>query len=238
LEAKSWRWNLTEVAIAYTLILGTLWSARPYRTYVGWTAVIWLSIVILAGMHASGGFGLGLRGLRESLWALGLALWLFTVLVLCAIELGTWHFHYIPQRYPPMSGYFVWSFVQQFILQNLFLARLLKLFERPSTAIWTAGLLLSAAHLPNLLLTIATLLWGVGACWLFFKYRNLYVVGLIHFLFGFAMAMCVPTAVHHNMRVGRGYAHYHQVKESSQNVQNAPVLGTPLVLRRAPPAAR
>jgi hypothetical protein len=225
------RWGLVEIAVAYILILITLWSARPSREYVGWMAVIWLTIVLIAdlskGMRAVRGFGLGLRGLRESLWALGLAFSLVGLLVLCSVELGTWHFQYIPQRYPPMTGYFVWSFVQQFILQNLFLARLLKLL-RPSVAIWTAGLMLALAHLPNPLLTIATLLWGAGACWLFFKYRNLYVVGMIHFLFGCSLAMCVPISVHHNMRVGRGYAHYLQAK-----AHNGPPVGgaVPMALR-------
>jgi hypothetical protein len=204
-------WDLIEIAVGYILILATIWAANPARTYFGRLAVIWLVIVLLLGARKSGGFGLGLRGLRESLWALAVAVAAVTIVVLCAAGLGTLHFRYVAQPYPPMAGYFVWSFVQQFVLQNLFLSRLLRLLGRPWMAICASGVLMSMAHLPNLLLAVATLIWGMGACWLFFNYRNLYVIGLIHFLFGFSMAVCVPSSLHHNMRVGRGYAHYRQV---------------------------
>jgi membrane protease YdiL (CAAX protease family) len=141
------------------------------------------------------------------------------IVVLCAAAAGTLHYNFNTQPYlPPMIGYFVWSFIQQFVLQNLFLSRLLNLLGRPSLAIFAGGLMLSMAHLPNLVLVAATLFWGVGACWLFLKYRNLYVVGLIHFLLGFSLAVCVPSSLHHNMRVGRGYAHYRDVSYSPMNL--------------------
>jgi hypothetical protein len=218
LEARwnNWGGDLVEIAVGYALILATIWTANPARRYFGWLAVVWLVIALLPGARRSGSFGLGLDGLRESLWAVGLALSGVTIVILCAAALGTLHYRYIVQPYPPI-GYFIWSFVQQFVLQNLFLSRLLRLLGRPSMAIWAAGLMLSMAHLPNLLLTVATLFWGVGACWLFFNYRNLYVVGLIHFLFGISLAVCVPSSLHHNMRVGRGYAHYRQVGDSPRN---------------------
>src|ERR1700692_2892881 len=169
--------NLVEIAVGYGLILATIWSALPARAIFGAMALVWVAVVILleARMHTS--FGPTLHGLRESFWALGFALALAALAILGAAALGTLHYHYVPQPYPPMTGYLAWSFAQQFILQNFFLSRLLRLMARPSLAICVAGLMLSMAHLPNPLLVAATLLWGVGSCWLFFHYRNIYVVG-------------------------------------------------------------
>lgn len=211
-----------EIGICYVLILATVWSARPLRTYLGISAILWLLVLLLFGERTSGSFGLGVRGLRESLWALGLALSVVAIVFLCAAELGTLRYQQVLSPRLPLSGYFVWSFIQQFVLQNLFLARLLRL-ARPPMAIFIAGIMLSVAHLPNPPLVIATLFWGVAACWLFFHYRNLYVVGVMHFLFGISLAMCAPTSLLPNMRVGHGYTHCHDVSPSiSERLGAAP----------------
>jgi hypothetical protein len=204
--------SLLEIAVGYALILATIWSVLPARAIFGWMAVFWVGLVLLLEARTNTGFGLGLHGLRESFWALGFAFAVASIAVLCAGAMGTLHYHYVPRPYPPMTGYFAWSFAQQFILQNLFLSRLLRLLARPWMAICAAGLMLSMAHLPNLLLVAATLVWGVGSCWLFFHYRNLYVIGLIHFLFGISLSVCVPSSIQHNMRVGRSYALYRPVQ--------------------------
>jgi hypothetical protein len=201
-----------EIAVGYGLILATIWSAHPVRTYFGWLAVIWLVVVLLHSAQSITSLGLGLRGLRESLWAVGVVLLGIAVLVVCAAVLGTLHYHHNANSpFVPVVGYLTWSFMQQFILQNVFMARLLRLVRRPSVAVCIGGLLLSLAHLPNPLLVAATLFWGVCACWLFLHYRNLYAVALIHFLLGVSLAACVPSSLHHNMRVGWGYEHQHPV---------------------------
>lgn len=209
--------DCVEIAVGYGLILATIWTALPVREYLGWLAVIWLVVTLLHDTQRIGSLGLGLRGLRESIWAVGAALLGIAVVVAFAAVLGTLHYHHNPKSpFIPVIGYLVWSFVQQFILQNLFVARLLRLLGRPWMAVFAGGLLLALAHLPNVLLVVATLLWGIWACWLFLHYRNLYVVGLIHFLLGVSLAACVPNSVHHNMRVGWGYAHQ-QVSYVSPN---------------------
>ena len=79
------------------------------------------------------------------------------------------------------------------------------------SAIAVAAVLFSAAHLPNVPLTIATLLWGVASCALFRRYRSLYVIGIAQGILGLCFAMCVPDVFLHHMRVGLGYFHYHPV---------------------------
>jgi Type II CAAX prenyl endopeptidase Rce1-like len=196
--------DLLEVAVGYGLILAALWSGPTSREVSAW-----IVLVLIPDARRGDRFGLRLKGMRESLWALALAIAVCVIAVFIAAALGTLHYHYVRKPYPPMSGYLLWALVQEFILQNFILARLLRLLGRPWLAIGGAGLLLSMAHLPNLLLMATTLFWGIAACWLFFRYRNLYVVGFIHFLLGIALAICVPASIQHNMRVGHGYVTFH-----------------------------
>ena len=87
---------------------------------------------------------------------------------------------------------------------GLFRSRLAT-FLSGNTAIIVAAVLFSVAHLPNLPLVLATLVWGAVSCLLFRRYRNLYILGLTQGLLGLCLAICVPDAWHHHMRVGLGY---------------------------------
>jgi membrane protease YdiL (CAAX protease family) len=103
----------------------------------------------------------------------------------------------------------LWTLYQQFLLQDYFMARLLRLLSNEAAAVALAGVLFAAAHLPNLVLTAATLVWGVMSCALFRRYRNLWALGLAQGLLGLCFAVCVPDALHHHLRVGLGYLRYH-----------------------------
>jgi membrane protease YdiL (CAAX protease family) len=87
--------------------------------------------------------------------------------------------------------------------------RLMRILPSEQVAITLAASLFAVAHLPNLPLTAATLVWGAVSCALFLKYRNIYILGLAQGLLGLCFAICVPDALHHHMRVGLGYLHYH-----------------------------
>ena len=102
----------------------------------------------------------------------------------------------------------IWAFMQQFVLLDFFLLRLLRVLPSRGAAIFAAAALFSIAHLPNPLLTIATLAWGLAACAIFLKYRNLYVLGIAHGILGLCIAVSVPNTIHHHMRVGLGYLRY------------------------------
>jgi len=107
-----------------------------------------------------------------------------------------------------MAGYLLWAFEQQFILQNYFLPRLLRILPTQFAAVIAAAVLFSTAHLPNLVLAVATLVWGIVSCTLFLSHRNLYALGLVHSMLGLCVAISVPDAVTHHMMVGLGYLHY------------------------------
>ena len=80
----------------------------------------------------------------------------------------------------------------------------------------------SLAHLPSPILTVATLVFGLAACTLFLRYRNLYPLAITHAILGICIAICLPGPVTHNMRVGLGYleyrpnqGHHHRIRHLS-----------------------
>ena len=106
-------------------------------------------------------------------------------------------------------GYTLWSFVQQFLLQDFVLLRLLRLLPSKGAAVAAAAGLFALGHLPSPILTAVTVVWGTAACLLFLKYRNVWTLGMAHAVLGVGLAIAVPGRVDHNMRVGLGYLRYH-----------------------------
>jgi membrane protease YdiL (CAAX protease family) len=78
-----------------------------------------------------------------------------------------------------------------------------------NAAIGIAAVLFALAHLPNIPLVLATLVWGAVSCALFHRYRNLYVLGLAQGILGLCFAVCIPDMWLHHMRVGLGFLQYH-----------------------------
>ena len=86
-------------------------------------------------------------------------------------------------------------------------------------AVGVTAIIFAVAHLPNPILVPFTLLWGLAACLLFLRYRNLYPLAMAHAILGITIAIAVPGPVDHNMRVGLGYltyAHTHSATQSAQ----------------------
>jgi len=71
-----------------------------------------------------------------------------------------------------------------------------------------AASIFAVAHLPNPILTAVTLIWGLVACFVFLRYRNLYTLAITHAILGICLAISVPGPVIRNMRVGLGYLTY------------------------------
>lgn len=154
--------------------------------------------------------GLRISAPLRSLWIVPAALALAAAAIATAAALHTLHppgtaTQFI-QRY---WGYAIWACLQQFLLQDFFLLRLLRLLPTRTAAAIAAALLFTLAHLPNPILTSVTLLWGLAACLLFLRYRNLYPLAISHAILGICMAITIPGPVDHNMRVGLGYLTYH-----------------------------
>lgn len=210
LSRGSGRRDLLEIVVAYLLILGAIWSPHAEQHvlfWVGFGYIVGSSALRWDLLKRS---GLGLRGFLPSVWIVIAAVTLAAFAVLIARNVGTYHPLYSP---PPflvhVSGYVIWSVLQEFILQGYVLLRLLRLGLSPRWAVVVAALLFTCAHIPNPVLVPLTLVWGLMASTMFLRYRNLYTLGLAHGILGICIAVTVPNAIQHHMRVGLGYLHYH-----------------------------
>jgi hypothetical protein len=200
--------DLVELILGYGMIVGIIWTPEHLQRILSPIALLLTLLVVIVRRPTRDELGLGGRGFIASLWILPAALALSALSMFVAARFGTLHPLY-KADFAHVSGYVLWTIYQQFLLQDFVMDRLLRLLPGENTALTIAGILFAAAHLPNLTLTAATLVWGIVSCALFRRYRNLWALGLTQGLLGLCFAVCVPDSLHHHLRVGLGYLHYH-----------------------------
>ena len=199
--------DLIELALGYGLILFVLWMPEFPQRILSPVALVVTLIIVLARRPSVDDLGMGFRGLGRSFWILPAAIVVTIASGLVAKQIGTLHPLY-KGDFKHIGGYVVWTLYQQFLMNDLFMPRLTRLLGGEGVAVGVAAVLFATAHLPNLPLTAATLVWGAISCTLFLRYRNLYALGLAQGLLGLCFAVCVPNALHHHLRVGLGYLRY------------------------------
>ena len=208
-ESRAKSRDLWELGVGYGLILLVIWTPRPWQRALYITAVVFLVIVIWKSFHSPQAMGLRLTNLLRSLWVVGIALTIAAISILIAIRLDTLHGVGGPvlflKRY---WGYALWSFAQQLLLQDFFLRRFRRLLPGGTSAAFAAAGIFSLAHLPNPILTAVTFSLGLAACFVFLRYRNLYVLAVAHAILGITIAITIPSPLIRNMRVGLGYLTY------------------------------
>jgi hypothetical protein len=200
-----------ELILGYGMIVGVLWLPERLQFVFAPIALLLTLGTVLARRHSANELGLGRTGFRRSLWIFPAAMALAAVSIWAAAHFGTLHPLY-EGDFQHIGGYVMWTIYQQFLLQDYFMDRLLRLMPNQSAAVTLAGALFAAAHLPNLALTAATLAWGILSCALFRRYRNLWMLGLAQGMLGLCFAICVPDSLHHHLQVGLGYLHYHSAQ--------------------------
>ncbi len=196
-----------ELTIGFAAILVVLWLPTREQLIFGPIALLAPLILVLLQGPTLNELGLHWRGFASSLWILPAAAVVAAAGILLARAAGTFHELYKPDL-THVGGYVLWTIYQQFLLQDYFMPRLTRLLKADA-AIAFAAVLFAMAHLPNVVLTVATLVWGAISCFLFRRYRSLLVLGITQGLLGLCFAVCVPDAYLHHMRVGLGYWHYH-----------------------------
>ena len=201
--------NLAELSLGFVGIMIVLWLPTREQLIFGPIALLAPAVLVLSKRPSVNELGLGWRQLLSSVWILPAAFAIAALGILLAQRAGTFHDLY-KGDFTHVGGYVLWTIYQQFLLQDYFMPRLTRLLSTDG-AIGVAALLFAVAHLPNLPLTIATLVWGVVSCALFRRYRSLYILGLAQGLLGLCFAVCVPDVFLHHMRVGLGYWHYHTI---------------------------
>jgi Type II CAAX prenyl endopeptidase Rce1-like len=209
-DAGRRRRDLVELVVGYGLILVVIWTPRPWQRVFYIAAVLWIAVATYVSFDGWKAMGLRVGGMLRSLWVVGVALALAVVAVMVASRLGTVHRPSGAGLFVrTFWGYAVWSLMQQFLLQDFVLLRLLRLLPSKGAAIAAATGLFALGHLPSPILTVVTVVWGAAACWLFLRYRNVFTLGMAHAVLGVCVAITVPGRVDHNMRVGLGYLRYH-----------------------------
>lgn len=201
--------TLAELSLGFIAILIVLWLPTREQLIFGPIALLTPAVIVAWSRPNANELGLSWRQLLRSLWILPAAVVLSALGIFLAQGAGIFHELDKPEL-RHVTGYVVWTIYQQFLLQDYFMPRLTRLLSSDA-AIAVAAVLFSIAHLPNVPLTVATLIWGVVSCVLFRRYRSLYVIGIAQGILGLCFAMCVPDIFLHHMRVGLGYFHYHHV---------------------------
>ena len=205
--APASRRDFAELTLGFAAIIAILWLPTHEQLIFGPIALLAPLALVLWRRPGLNDLGLGWRGFVSSLWILPAAVALYALGIEAAKYAGTFHTLYAPDL-GHVAGYVLWTLYQQFLLQDFFLPRLTSLLSS-NRAIAAAAVLFALAHLPNIPLVLATLVWGAASCTLFRRYRNVYVLGLAQGLLGLCFAICVPDVWHRHMRVGLGYLRYH-----------------------------
>jgi membrane protease YdiL (CAAX protease family) len=201
--------DLVALSIGYGLILLAVWTPQPWQRLFSGAALVWIMLVTWISFETWTELGLHISGSLRALWVVGLALVLAAAAATLAGSLYTLHLPGSPAMFVKRYwGYAIWAFLQEFLLLDFVLLRLLRLLPDKKAAMIAATVLFGIAHLPNPILTPATLVWGFAACLLFLQYRNLYTLALAHAIFGICVAATIPGPVTHNMKVGLGYLTY------------------------------
>jgi membrane protease YdiL (CAAX protease family) len=208
--AAGWRQRtLLDLIVGYGLILIVIWTPAPLRSVLYFVTLGWIGYTTWSSFSGWDAMGVRVAGFFRSLWVVGVALCLAAGAVVFAMRERTLHGPDSTWRLVQgFWGYTVWSFFQQFLLQDFVMRRLLKLTNDRRVAVIGAAALFALAHLPNPVLTVLTLVWGVASSLVFLRYRNLFTLGMTHAILGICVAVTLPASVQHNMRVGLGYLRY------------------------------
>jgi hypothetical protein len=199
--------DFVELVFGYGFIVFVIWMPEYPQKLLSPVALVVTLAIVLARGQTRDELGFGLRGFVASLWILPTALVVTVVSTALSRHFGMLHTLY-KADFKHVSGYVLWTIYQQFLLNDYFMPRLIRITGSERVSVSLAGVLFAAAHLPNLWLTVATLAWGAISTALFLRYRNIYALGLAQGLLGLTFAVCVPEALSHHLRVGLGYLRY------------------------------
>lgn len=202
-------WEILELLIGFGLILAVIWSPRPLQHWLYFVALGWFIVSITLTFEGWKALGCCVAGFWRSCWVIGVAVAIAAIATFFASSYHTLHHPGSPVQWvKSFGGYTIWALLQQLLLQGYFLARLLRVLPSANLAAALTASVFAVAHLPNPILTPLTLIWGLTACLIFIKSRNVYPLAIAHAIFGICVAITIPASVIHNMRVGLGYIRY------------------------------
>lgn len=199
--------TLAELLAVYVCILLYIWRwHRPHP-------LVWIPILaFMIATHV-------LR--RESLRELGLTFHAIrasariilplAAVIYCAVILWALAAHRLTLPWPREAAlksagtYVVWCCFQQYLMQSYFYRRLFTVLRSPHLAAIAAALMFSGAHVPNLVLMLATLAGGFILSEVFGRHANIWPLAIGQAAGGMLIAAVFPASFIHQMRVGPGY---------------------------------
>src|SRR5690348_1244535 len=204
---RTWGW--AQIAIGYGLLEVALWTEGHTQQIASLAATGFIILATLINRRSLRQLGLTRSGFTSSLLSIAVAALVATLLIFTAWIAGTLHPLYGTR--PPLSrsfGYAIWALVQQFILNSFFYLTLEQLLEDSNKAMIAAAALFCLAHLPSIVLMIATLAAAFFFILIFQRSRNIYPLGVAHAMLGLALAASLPDPILRHMRVGIAYLHF------------------------------
>lgn len=100
--------------------------------------------------------------------------------------------------------YVIWAICQQFLLLSFFFLRLERLVGS-GWAVVVSTFVFTIAHLPNMVLTVMTLVGAIFFTEMFRRYRSILPLGVVHAMLGIAIAYSFSNSLMHHMRVGLSF---------------------------------
>lgn len=201
--------DLLEFSVAFGLILAAVWTPLPYQRWLSLAALGWVVVSTWRSFDGVRAMGFRVVHFWRALWLPLIAVGLSALAIYLAQRAGTLRVPATPHEFFQRFWlYALWSFLQEFVLLNFFLLRLLRLLPARWMAVCATTCCFAITHLPNPVLAPLTMIWGIVACTAFLAYRNFYMPAVAHAILGVCIALTIPGRVDHNMRVGHGYMTY------------------------------
>ncbi len=193
----------------YGSLEAALWTAGVVQgLFIGLTVALTI-VWTFSERRPSPDLGLNPASIRRGWWIAPIG-----AAVAGLILLAAWRWHTL--RLPAGSMVIwvnvalslIWAFAQQFLTQSFFFLHLEHLLHSGRRAVIATALLFSSAHIPNPVLLPVTLVGGLILSEVFRRNRTLYLLAVAHALVALCLAISIPEAVLHDMRVGLGYIRY------------------------------
>ena len=196
-----------EVAAFFACVLLDIWRWQYSYPHL-WIAFLpWLAASHLAHRDTFAGLGIGRTAMAPSArLALPIMLAFYIPMVIYGLASGRLH---LLRPGLPVLFYFLsygaWCVCQQYLTQSYFHNRLMQVIRNRHVSSALVAVMFGAAHIPNPVLMVVTMIAGFIFSEVFARHRNIWPLALAQTVGGFLIAALTPAWLIHNMRVGPGY---------------------------------
>ncbi len=203
-------YSALEVILVYAGIVTYIWRWRS--TYPHFWMALLGAVLVSHFLHRDTfrTLGLSFTGMRANAQVvLPIALALYIPLLVFGFARHALTF--VPVNWhaaASLLGYGIWCAFQQYLAQSYFNNRLMEVVRNRHLSSLLVGIIFGSAHIPNLILMVATTVAGFVFAEVFARHRNIWPIALAQAVGGLLIAAVSPASLIHNMRVGPGYLFY------------------------------